>query len=304
MPDQFRVNDQAPLGLNLRREPDPSGNNIIALIPFGNEVTKLADSSVANWWKVQATLNGTSATGFVNQRFLTPVASGSGPVTHTGVVPVHLTGTNVTRQNEKRAFPLSETPPTRRHAEDQASVRVNAINQLIDWFNVESSARYRPAGGATFCNIYAYDYCFMTEAYLPRVWWTQQAIVKLVGGQSVPVKFGETVNEITANGLTQWFKDWGPTFGWRRTLDLTELQDAANQGKVCITVAKASGSAHNGHGHIVAVVPETSVFKAVRVDGKVTKTVQSQAGGHNAEHVVRSWWNDGSYSEFGHWIHD
>src|ERR1043165_7665875 len=157
MPDQFRVNDQAPLGLNLRREPDPSGNNIIAVIPFGNEVTKLADSSVANWWKVQATLSGTSATGFVNQRFLTPVASGSGPVTHTGVVPVHLTGTNVTRQNEKRAFPLSETPPTRRHAEDQASVRLNAVNQLIDWFNVESSARYRPAGGATFCNIYAYD---------------------------------------------------------------------------------------------------------------------------------------------------
>ncbi len=303
MPEQFRVNDQAPLGLNLRKEPDPTANNVIAVIPFGQEVTKL-DEANSDWWKIEVTLNGTAATGFVNKRFLTPIASGSTPTTHTGIVPVHLSGTNVTRQNQKYPFPLTETPPTKRHEEDQEGVRVNAINQLISWFNVETSPRYRPTGGMTFCNIYAYDYCYMTEAYLPRVWWTQQAIIRLAQGQSVPAVYGDTVNEITANGLTQWFKDFGADFDWRRTLDLTELQDAANKGKVCITVAKAKPQFHNGHGHIVAVVPETSAFKAVRVDGKVTQTVQSQAGGHNAEHIVRSWWNDGTYSEFGHWIHD
>jgi hypothetical protein len=304
MPEQFRVNDQAPLGLNLRREPDPAANNVIAVIPMGQQVTKLGDSDNPNWWKVEVTLTGTVATGFVNKRFLSPIASGSTATTHTRVVAVHLSGTNVTRQNTKYPFPLTETPPIRRHEEDQEAVRVSAINDLIGWFKVETSARYRPTGGMTFCNIYAYDYCFMTEAYLPRVWWTQSAILKLSTRQNVPVVYGETVNEITANGLTQWFKDWGSNFGWRRTLDLTELQDSANQGRVCITVAKAKPQFHHGHGHIVAVVPETSIFKAVRIDGKVTQTVQSQAGGHNAEHIVRSWWNDGTYSEFGHWIHD
>jgi hypothetical protein len=303
MPDRFRVNDQAPLGLNLRSEPDPSANNILAVIPSGHEVTKLSDSDVANWWKVETTLNGTTATGFVNSKFLSPFDSGSIPL-HTGVVEVHLTPHNVTRQNTMRAFPLSETPPIRRHKDDPEDQRKRAINDLLDWFNVETSARYRPSGGMTFCNIYAYDYCFMTEAYVPRVWWTQRAILKLQAGENVPVQYGETVNELTANNLTQWFKDWGPHFNWRRTVDLTELQEAANDGKVCITVAKAKPLSHNGHGHIVAVVPETTVFRAVRVNGKVTQTVQSQAGGHNHEHIVRIWWNDGSYSEFAHWIHD
>ena len=304
MPDRFRVNDQASLGLNLRTEPDPTANNIIAVIPHGHEVKKVAESAVANWWKVEAVLNETAATGFVNSKFLTPFDSGSIPISHTGVVEVHLRPNNVTRQNTKHAFPLSETPPTKRHAEDSRDDRVRAINDLINWFKVENSPRYRPGGGMTFCNIYAYDYVFMTEAYLPRVWWTQQAIIKLQAGQNVPVQYGETVNELTANALTQWFKDWGSHFGWHRTVELTELQEAANNGRVCITVAKAKPQFHNGHGHIVAVVPETSVFKAVRVDGKVTQTVQSQAGGHNHEHIVRAWWNDGSYSEFGHWIHD
>src|SRR5215217_2466464 len=136
MPDLFIVNDEAPLGLNLRTEPDPTANNIIAVIPHGHEVKKLADSPVTNWWKVETTLNETTASGFVNRKFLSPSDSGSNPITHTGVVAVHLTPNNVTRQNTKHAFPLSETPPTRRHAEDSRAVRVQAINDLINWFKV------------------------------------------------------------------------------------------------------------------------------------------------------------------------
>ena len=304
MPDQYKVNDEAPLGLNLRTEPDPTANNIVAVIPFGHEVKKLADSPVSNWWKVETTLNGAVATGFVNKKFLTLVGTGAIPITHTRVVEVNLSPTNVTRQNRKYPFPLSETPPVRRHKEDSEAVRVSAINKLLDWFDVESSPRYLLAGGMTFCNIYAYDYCYMTEAYLPRVWWTQQAIIKLQAAQNVPVQYGETVSELNANRLTQWFKDWGSHFGWQRTLGLTELQEAANKGKVCITVAKAKPNFHNGHGHIVAIVPETSNFKAERQNGKVTETVQSQAGRHNHKRIVRNWWSDGTYSDFGHWIHE
>lgn len=303
-PDEFVVNDQAPLGLNLRSAPDPTQNNILAVIPHGHEVSKLAESEVQQWWRVRTILNGSPAEGFVNSKFLSP-ADGPG-ATAQEIVAVDLptTGMTVTRANKLRAHPLTETPPTMRHAADPAQTRVSAVRQLIDWFKVESSVRYLPSGGSTFCNIYAYDYCFMTEAYLPRVWWTTQALLKLQAGQSVPIKYGETVEELTANSLNNWFKQWGEHFGWKRVFSLTELQDAANQGKVCITVARAKPQFHHGHGHIVAVVPENDTFKAQRQNGEVLKTVQSQAGGHNHDYVVQRWWDDGTYADFGHWVHD
>ena len=60
-PDEFVVNDQAPLGLNLRNAPDPTQNNILAVIPHGHEVSKLADSEVPKWWRANTTLNGSVA---------------------------------------------------------------------------------------------------------------------------------------------------------------------------------------------------------------------------------------------------
>lgn len=303
--NEFKVNDQASLGLNLRSEPDPSANNILAVIPHGHNVTKLEESSVPNWWKVQTTLDGTTQVGFVNKKFLSP----EGDVhleEHQSVTPVHLptAGHVVTRNGTLRAFPLTETPPVERDPNGTPEQRVSAIRQLINWFGVESNQRYQAGGGATFCNIYAYDYCFMTGAYLPRVWWTAQSILKLKAGQSVPVQYPGTVNELSANSLSDWFNDWAPDFGWRRTLDLTELQDAANQGHVCITVGRAKQQFHHGHGHIVAVVPETDPFRAMRQGGQVIKTVQSQAGAHNHEYVVQRWWDDGTYANFSHWIHE
>ncbi|MEK6337182.1 MAG: SH3 domain-containing protein [Acidobacteriota bacterium] len=307
MPEQekYKVNEQATLGLNLRSAPDPTVDNVIAVLPFGQEVTKLEESNVANWWKVRTTLGGATAEGFVNKNFLTKVADAT-EETHTGVSPVHLpTGNNtVTRQNKLLAFPLTEVPPVKRHEADPPQTRVAAIGQLINWFKVESSKRYLPGDGMTFCNIYAYDYCYMTEAYLPRVWWTQPAIVKLEQGQTVAVKYGVTVVERNANGLNEWFKEWGSHFGWRRTFDLTEQQEAANQGKVCITVARSKLQFHHGHGHIVAVVPETATFQALRQNGKVIKTVQSQAGNTNRAYNVSSFFSDGTYADFGHWIHE
>lgn len=304
MPSLFLVNDLAPLGLNLRSTPDPSANNILAVLPHRHEVAKLGDSQVVNWWQVRTSLNGSSLEGFVNSKFLSPALE---PIeTVHGVTPVHLptNGIVVTRQGASRAHPLTEVPPLKRRAGDPAQTRVQALTSLIEWFAVESSKRYLRIAGATFCNIYAYDYVFMSDAYLPRVWWTSQALLKLQAGQAVPVKYGETVGELSANALNDWFKSWGEHFGWRRVFSLTEMQDAANQGRVCITVARSKPHTHNGHGHIVAVVPETGTFKAVRHNGEVTKTLQSQAGNHNHDYITQRFWDDGSYADFGHWVHD
>jgi len=305
--EKFVVSNEASHGLNFRSEPDPSDpTNIIATLAVNHEVIKLAEADVANWWRVRTTIDGNTKEGFVKRNFLRPAGSPSDVEVHTGVRAVHMptAGKNVRRNSKANLpYPLTENPPVRRVETDLPAQRVEEIRQLIDFLNVPESERYRPDGN-TYCNIYAYDYCFLAGAYLPRVWWTGKALIRLAAGQSVPVIYGETVNEKLANELNDWFKQWGADFGWRRTLDLNELQQAANEGKVCITVGKAKPHHHNGHGHIVAVVPENDNFRATRSNGKVTELVKSQAGAHNFKYHVDHWWNDGSYEEFGHWIHD
>jgi len=309
---EFVVNSEAALGLNLRSAPDPSDEtNLIATLPLNHRVIKLAESSVANWWKVRTIIDGLTRDGYVNKKYLSPAGQSSTEVTtHSGVVAVHLptTGMNIRRTSSAgRSFSLTETPPTRSVATDPPGQRIAAIRELIEWFNVPESLRYKP-DQSTYCNIYAYDYCYMTGAYLPRVWWTDKALLRLQAGETVPIVYPGTqpgtVNEKTANSLNEWFKDWGGFFGWRRTLDLDELQAEANQGKVCITVARAKPQFHHGHGHIVAVVPENDTHRATRINGKVVETVQSQAGANNFKYRVNHWWNDGTYADFGHWIHD
>src|SRR6476659_5153417 len=310
-PEKFVVSNEASQGLNFRSEPDPSDpTNIIATLPVSQEVIKLSQTSFPDWWKVETTIDGIVKDGYMNRKFLRPAGSQSDVETHSSVSAVHLptTGKNVRRGSKAfQAYPLTENPPVKRLASASAPERVNAIRQLLDWFDVEHSSRYTPDGN-TYCNIYAYDYCYLTVAYLPRVWWTSQALIRLSAGETVPVIYAATgngsVTEKLANELNDWFKQWGTTFGWRRTLDLNEMQAASNEGRVCITVARAKSGFHHGHGHIVAVVPEDDNHHAVRSNGQVIATVQSQAGATNRKYKVDHWWNDGTYMDFGHWIHD
>jgi hypothetical protein len=71
--------------------------------------------------------------------------------------------------------------------------------------------RYQPTVDATFCNIYAHDYCHLAGVYLPRVWWMQSALAKLAAGGTVTPDLGVTIGEMTANALVPWFKQFGPT---------------------------------------------------------------------------------------------
>jgi hypothetical protein len=161
--------------------------------------------------------------------------------------------------------------------------------------------RYQPTVDATFCNIYAHDYCHLAGVYLPRVWWMQSALAKLAAGGTVTPDLGVTIGEMTANALVPWLKQFGPTFGWRPGSSLDELQDQANKGSVVVIAGRAA----SGHGHIVAVVPEVDAHTAIRnADGKVTTPLQSQAGRRNFNYgfLQPNWWP--SHAEFGFWIHD
>jgi len=296
---EFRVNT---VGLNLRREPRVKANNVIVSLSLGDMVTKIAEAADPKWWQVSTTIQGSHVEGFVNHSFLVPAAQFEQPQTRTGITEVHLeTSKKIARsQASGRAFPLNEAgQPDRDGATDAA--KVADLTAIIKHLNVEKSARYIASGGATFCNIYAYDYCFLAGVYLPRVWWMRKAIATLAAGGSVTPKYNETVSELNANSLYNWLEEFGQDFGWVRTFDLTDLQNAAGTGQVCIVCAQRTEL--NRPGHICAVVPETQSHQAKRSGANVTTPLQSQAGASNFNYGGRVWWTGSQFRKFGFWKH-
>lgn len=215
------------------------------------------------------------------------------------------------------------------------------VYAIIETLKVEGSKRYQKKVDDkghtidTYCNVYAYDVVSALGAYVPRVWWDQpylkglesgaitvvsvddyrdaQKAAKAKGQPTTPTALGkiapiwaETVHELNANAIADWFNAYGARFGWRRTADLREAQDQANAGKVVvISASKKDTSA----GHISVVIPEehtaTSPLHAPNktvTDPKTKKTVtlpemaaplQSQAGENNFKYGVgkeTQWW--------------
>lgn len=298
----FRISDKAPQGLNLRSAPVVKDSTKLAVLPMGHPVTKLAEADVAPWWKVSTTLDGTRVEGFLNSTFLIPDTAFIPPTSLTSIAPVHLsTNQRVVRgSTERRAFSLNETGQKTRTPTASPTVRAEELTQIINWLDVENQERYEPTSVNTFCNIYAYDYCFLAGVYLPRVWWMPSALEKLEQGVPVSPIYAHTVHELNANSLYNWLKEHGPTFGWSRTFDLTQMQNAANDGLVVIICAQ--NRLLNRSGHICPVVPETSTMKAKRNGSMVTIPLLSQAGRNNLKYFTRNWWTADTFREFGFWI--
>jgi hypothetical protein len=217
---------------------------------------------------------------------------------------VHLsTSSSVTRNNTRWAFALNEGDQPAR-VTDSPKHKVESIHEIIDWLDVEDSERYRARGSSTYCNIYAHDYCYLCQTYIPRIWWDEETAKKVMSGQKIKPRYGTNVFEKNANALHDWFIEYGSEFGWNSTNDLNELQDSANNGNVCIIVAKRKNPSLNGH--ITAVAPETDVFEATRENGRVVVPVESQAGSRNYEYINKGyqWWAKAKFSDFGFWIHE
>ncbi|MCX6850749.1 MAG: hypothetical protein NTY98_17690 [Verrucomicrobia bacterium] len=314
----FRV--AAHSGLWLRSTPSSSNNkNKVAAYAQGTLVKFVANSSAADWWEVSVDEGGGTRTGFMAAGLLSPVAStvaanpapaasaagpASVPATAAGVVEVHFPnpGNRPVKRSETtgRIWRLNEPgAPTR--AGLTPAKRAADLAAVIAWLNPEKSARHLPDNSNTYCNIYAYDYACLAQCYIPRVWWTQKGIHELTLGHTVVIKYEDTVDELTANMLYQWFRDWGGHFGWTAAHDLDELQSNANAGGISIIVAKNS----QGHGHITAVVPEITGKAAKRDAGeKVVIPLESQAGSTNHNYITKTtqWWTSSKYST-GFWVH-
>jgi hypothetical protein len=293
-----------------------NNSNRLAAIPQGTPVARLQGDAGDSWWKVQVSLNGTLFEGYVARAHLAALPADAAvprafaaPVALAAPIPpacLQADRADITRERDGgRAYPLGEPDRPSRSASAPAD-RVDQLLAIIDYLDSAKPAhkRYWPQGTTTFCNIYACDYTYLAGTYLPRVWWKATALDRLMSGQAVEVVYDGTVRELNANMLHDWLEDYGEHFGWQRAADVDELQRAANDGEVCLIVAKRKDL--NRSGHITAAVPESDDFRAVRSpDGVIKRPVESQAGAVNHRVIVqhRNWWLDPKFSSFGLWHH-
>lgn len=179
----------------------------------------------------------------------------------------------------------------------------NSLTKIIEFLKVEKSGRYKQniVGGKivdTYCNIYAFDYTNLAGGYLPRVWWSRKVAEEVKAGKDILAKYGDTVFELNANSLYDWFMEWSDDFGWTKQTDLKHAQQLANEGQIVILVAKQKIVQRSGH--ITAIVPEVPLHKS-QMAGNVFEPLQSQAGAVNKEYLCQNWFLHPRYSGWGCW---
>ena len=116
--------------------------------------------------------------------------------------------------------------------------------------------------------------------------------------------YGNTIEEMRANNLYRWLRDFGERFGWRQTGELTKLQNAANIGGIGLIIARRKDDGRSGH--VVVVAPENEMGSAKRdAEGTVLAPLQSQAGSRNFKFGRGStdWWLGEQFAEHAFWIH-
>lgn len=293
--------------LNLRSHPIVAPRTRLVSLPEGHVVEKVAVANDPAWWLVESVVAEEAVSGFVAHRFLAPAAEAEPVASHNRIVEVHLKTNHpdaTRRSTTARPFPINEAGQPRRTSTMTAAEKSAALAEIISWLQVDQSPRYRPTTGTTFCNIYAYDYCYLAGVYLPRVWWTAQALIGLSRGDSVRARYGVSVSELNANSLYAWLEEFGSQFQWQRTFDLDALQRMVNEGRVGLICAQRTDL--NRPGHIAAVVPETANHEALRQNDKVVRPLQSQAGRQNYQYGTgsRKWWTGNQFRAFGFWCQD
>ena len=296
------------LKLNLRAAPDPSRNNVILVLPQGTGLTKVADAPVPGWIEVTAQIVLSTVRGFVALSGLGPVGTAfpaSPPVPAPGRLPrADLGAKPSARRDAKGSWAnrigeagLPGLPST--HPQGTSA----GIHAIIAWMSVGAPGhlRWKPSGATTYCNVYAHDVALAAGCYLPRVWWTGSAISAILSGQTVPVTYGGTVNEMRANNIFDWLEEFGSDFGWVRVFDVDALQTSVNTGRIGIVCAQRTQM--NRPGHIQIIAPEVGPHAAKRAGGKVVQPLQSQAGSRNFDYgfLGNSWWMSANFREFGFW---
>jgi hypothetical protein len=193
--DVYQVDPREP-GVPLLKKPRINKRNpavnVIAQLPAGQMMVRISGKKRAKFLEVQTSVNGAYLRGFVATAHVQPVkvpkaipvVTPAPAAPTTGIVAVYMPrrpGIITHRVDPAGPYSLNEPGQPQRNAETAAE-RCAQLAALIDWLAVDKPAhkRYQPtASGTTFCNVYAHDYCFLANVYLPRVWWMPGAIEQL-----------------------------------------------------------------------------------------------------------------------------
>ncbi|MGE5155076.1 MAG: SH3 domain-containing protein, partial [Bdellovibrio bacteriovorus] len=301
--------------LNLRSGPKVNSANRVAVLAQDTRIERLGEAEVEGWVAVRVMLNGVLREGFVAAKYLSPLprgaesfALGTRPLDLVTLPPAELSAgkREVTRvQDGGRAYPLEESGQPKITG-STPETRARQLLAIIAWLDCENPEhrRYRAKGGATYATTYACDYCHLAGVYLPQVWWTADALARIVQEEQVDVAFGRTVRELSTNALHDWLLDHGAAFGWRREIEPIDLQAAANGGEVCLIIAKSKDLSRPGH--LSVVPPEHEGCQARRQrDGDVTRPVESWCATKNVRCATArtAWWLSERYQGFGFWTH-
>jgi Bacterial SH3 domain len=288
--------------LNLRSTPATGDGNILTVLK-DQEVVEVTDDADDAFYKVSCINRKPAINGYAAKKYLAPIPAA--PVTpDTGYLkPVNLKGNYASRRDNHAAwqYPLTESNMPRVDPAAGAADKISTMHSIVAYLQVDKSARYQ-RDIHTYCNIYAYDYCYLTGVFLPRVWWRGKALLDLKAGQTVSPLYGITVDEVSANGLFAWLEDWGDDYGWTRTYDLNDLQTKVNEGRVGVICAANINPARSGH--ICCVIPEKGDKMATRSSGVVVCPLLSQAGAKNLPYYYNNkWWVNlaKEFKGYGYW---
>jgi hypothetical protein len=157
--------------------------------------------------------------------------------------------------------------------------------EVREFLRVKENPRYTPTPSTTYCNVAAHDFATLRGYYLPRVWWINPM------RDEAPV-YGETVKELNANSLFDWFEahsekfNWAKMHGWKIALDVVCL------GGMAVIVAKRKDRKLSGHISVINPQPGHQIGQAPD---------QWQAGRVNSENLRSLWYMSEKYSDFGIW---
>lgn len=129
-----------------------------------------------------------------------------------------------------------------------------ALRDVIDQFSVESSARYQPRNGSTYCNIFLWDVTSALGCEIPHY------VDSATGApRSYPDVSGAW--EMNANATHDWLLNAGQEYGWREISE-AEAQALANAGQPVVSAWKNTSG---GSGHVQIVCPsEDGGYDATR----------------------------------------
>jgi len=196
-----------------------------------------------------------------------------------------------------RAFPIKdENIPIINLKEIAEGDRVDMIYRIIDLLNVETCSRYQPTETLSYCNVYAHDFAYCLGAYIPRVWWDEESISKILSGEVIDIKYANTVFELNCNSLSNWFNNYGIYFNWVKVIDPYETSKIISSGSFGVVIAKRKDLSKSGH--ISVIIPHTGTTGSE----KEKIIFQSQAGVVNKRRFTDIWWVDEKFSTVDFWV--